>query len=180
MLLVNLYGAPGSGKSTGAAYIFSKLKMMGVKVELVTEFAKEKTWEGSREAFTNQAYVFGEQYHRITRCEDKVDVIITDSPLITVLLYNKNKRLGEKFIDFVVDVAKGYDTLDYHLIRKEKYDMAGRWETEEESEEIVGRIRTMLGKDMFGVCPVEMAACQESYDVIVGQILNKINKISKK
>ncbi len=27
MVLINLYGAPGSGKSTGAAYVFSKLKM---------------------------------------------------------------------------------------------------------------------------------------------------------
>lgn len=27
MLVVNLFGAPGAGKSTGAAYIFSKLKI---------------------------------------------------------------------------------------------------------------------------------------------------------
>jgi hypothetical protein len=26
-LIVNLYGGPGTGKSSGAAYIFSKLKM---------------------------------------------------------------------------------------------------------------------------------------------------------
>ena len=29
MLVVNLFGAPGSGKSTGAAYIFSQLKIAG-------------------------------------------------------------------------------------------------------------------------------------------------------
>ena len=27
MIIVNLFGVPGAGKSTGAAYIFSKLKM---------------------------------------------------------------------------------------------------------------------------------------------------------
>ena len=43
-LVVNLYGAPGSGKSTGAAYIFAKLKMLGVNCELITEFAKDKVW----------------------------------------------------------------------------------------------------------------------------------------
>lgn len=42
MLVVNMFGAPGAGKSTGAAYIFSKLKMAGVNAELVTEFAKDK------------------------------------------------------------------------------------------------------------------------------------------
>ena len=44
MLIIQLYAAPGSGKSTGAAYIFSKLKMAGVNAELVTEFAKDKVW----------------------------------------------------------------------------------------------------------------------------------------
>ena len=47
MLVVNLFGAPGAGKSTGASYVFSQLKMMGVNAELVTEFAKDKVWEGS-------------------------------------------------------------------------------------------------------------------------------------
>lgn len=46
-LIVNLFGAPGTGKSTGAAYIFSKLKMAGVDAEYVTEFAKDKVWDNS-------------------------------------------------------------------------------------------------------------------------------------
>lgn len=58
-IIVNLYGAPGSGKSTGAAYIFASLKMMGVNAELVTEYAKDKVWEETREVFNNQAYIFG-------------------------------------------------------------------------------------------------------------------------
>ena len=33
MKVINLFGAPGSGKSTGAAYLFSKLKMAGVVYE---------------------------------------------------------------------------------------------------------------------------------------------------
>ena len=50
-IVVNLFGPPGSGKSTGAAYIFSKLKMAGINAELVDEFAKAKVWEESKEAF---------------------------------------------------------------------------------------------------------------------------------
>ena len=42
MIIVNLFGVPGAGKSTGAAYIFSQLKMKGINAELITEFAKEK------------------------------------------------------------------------------------------------------------------------------------------
>lgn len=48
MLIINLFGAPGAGKSTGAAYVFSQLKAAGVNAELVTEFAKDKVWEGTK------------------------------------------------------------------------------------------------------------------------------------
>lgn len=68
MLIVNLFGAPGAGKSTGAAYIFSQLKMLGVNAELVTEFAKDKVWENSVDVLNDQMYVFSKQHHRISRC----------------------------------------------------------------------------------------------------------------
>ncbi len=29
-LIVNLFGVPGAGKSTGAAYVFANLKMHGI------------------------------------------------------------------------------------------------------------------------------------------------------
>lgn len=60
MIIVNLFGVPGAGKSTGAAYIFSKLKMRGIEAELITEFAKDKVWKNSEKAFQNQAYIFGQ------------------------------------------------------------------------------------------------------------------------
>ena len=58
-LVVNLFGVPGAGKSTGAAYIFSCIKMAGINAELITEYAKDKVWERNDEAFRNQAYIFG-------------------------------------------------------------------------------------------------------------------------
>ena len=42
-VVINLFGGPGCGKSTGAAYVFSKLKMLGVNAELTSEYAKDKT-----------------------------------------------------------------------------------------------------------------------------------------
>ena len=52
-LIVNLYGAPSAGKFTGAAYIFSKLKLKRINAELVTEFVKGKVYEQSKGAFDN-------------------------------------------------------------------------------------------------------------------------------
>ena len=58
MIVVNLYGGPGSGKSTTAAGIFSELKMLGLNTELVTEYAKDKVWEKHESILDNQIYVF--------------------------------------------------------------------------------------------------------------------------
>ena len=97
MLVVNLFGAPGAGKSTGAAYIFSRLKLAGINAELVTEFAKDKVWEESKAVFQNQAYIFGKQYFRISRVQDKVDVVITDSPILLSPFYTDDPVLGDEF-----------------------------------------------------------------------------------
>ena len=137
MIVVNLCGAPGAGKSTGAAYIFSQLKMKGINCELITEFAKDKVWEGSRAAFENQLYLFANQYFRMTRCENKVDVIITDSPLLLNLIYNTDKeRLGDDFNNLVINLFNSYNNLNYFINRVEPYNPDGRLHTEEELEVI--------------------------------------------
>ena len=53
MIVVNFYAPPGYGKSTFAALVFSKLKMLGVNCELVSEFAKDMVWEEDYVALAN-------------------------------------------------------------------------------------------------------------------------------
>ena len=147
MILVNLFGAPGAGKSTGAVYIFSQLKMRGINAELVTEFAKDKVWEGSKAVFENQAYIFGKQYFRISRCADQVDVIVTDSPLLLSILYNNDEDLGGTFDAVVRKVAKKYNSKNYYLKRVKDYNPAGRYQTEEESDEIATELKRLLDRE---------------------------------
>lgn len=45
MLIVNLFGQPSCGKSTNSARLFAMLKDLNINCELVTEYAKELTWE---------------------------------------------------------------------------------------------------------------------------------------
>lgn len=58
-IVVNLFGSPCAGKSLGASYIFSLLKIAGVNCELVTEFAKDLVWDNNRDGLNCQEYVFG-------------------------------------------------------------------------------------------------------------------------
>mgnify|MGYP003310527553 FL=1 len=170
MILVNLFGAPGAGKSTGAAYIFSQLKMHGVNAELVTEFAKDKVWEESKAVFNNQAYIFGKQYFRISRCADKVDVVITDSPLLLSVIYNNDPVLGEEFNEVVRNVMKNYNCMNYYLTRTKKYNPIGRFQTEAESDEIADEIHQLLVREnlLFN----ETTGDIEGYDNIVEDILD--------
>ena len=117
MIVINLFGAPGAGKSTGAAYIFSQLKLKNINAELITEFAKDKVWEENKEVFKNQAYIFGKQSFKMSRCKDKVDVIITDSPLFLSALYNSDKVLGEDVNNVVLNVFNSYDNFNVFIQR---------------------------------------------------------------
>lgn len=141
-IVVNLFAGPGAGKSTAAAYIFSQLKMKGINCELITEFAKDKTWEKNYSALRCQEYVFGKQSYKMDRCRDQVDVIITDSPLPLGIFYNQNPVLGRHYESLVMDVFNTYDNLNFFINRKKPYNPIGRNQTEEEAKEIDERIKT--------------------------------------
>lgn len=126
-----MFGGPGSGKSTMAARLFSDLKNKEVNVELVTEYAKDLTWSKSFDVLSNQLYVFAKQHQRMHRLGDKVDVIVTDSPLLNSLIYHKSP--SEAFEDLVQEEADKYYNIDVFLERVKKYNPIGRNQTESEA-----------------------------------------------
>ena len=178
MILVNLYGAPGAGKSSGAAYIFGKLKMAGVNAELVTEFAKDKVYEQSKKVFENQAYIFGKQYFRITRCKDDVDVIITDSPLPLSIIYNNDPLLGETFNQLVREVQNSFDNINYYVSRVKEYNPKGRFQTKKQSDALATKILDFMGEEGIPFRPIN--GDEAGYDRVVADILYEINKEKKK
>lgn len=137
MKVINLFGGPGTGKSTGAAFIFSQLKMKGHNVELVTEYAKDLVWQGSQHRLADQLHVFSEQYHRLDRLKDKVELVITDSPLYLSLVYAKlngfNKPGFEQLVQSCIDE---FDNHDVFLKRQKPYQQIGRVQDEDEARNI--------------------------------------------
>lgn len=171
-LVVNLFGAPGAGKSTGAAAIFSKLKMIGINAELIGEFAKDKVWEENSEVFKNQAYIFGKQSFRQSRCDGKVDVMITGSPLPLSILYNTDPYLTENFNLTVMDVFNSYNNLNFYINRVKKYNPKGRNQTEEESNSLVEPLKELLKER--NILFEEVNGDKQGYDYIVKRILEKV------
>ena len=173
-LVVNLYGGPGTGKSTGAAIITGLLKSNGVDAEYVSEVAKDKVWEENKEALSNQAYMFGSQYYRISRVLGKVDVIVTDSPLLLTFIYNKDERLGNAFNAVALNVATSFNTLEVLLERTKKYNPNGRMQTEEESDEITNNIKGIL--DRFRGNYLKATGDIAGYWEVFKEIARRINR----
>jgi len=70
MLVINLWGGPGAGKTTTAAGLFNALRHdWHLNLELVTEFATDLCFEQARENLKNQVYLLGNQYHRLWRLQ---------------------------------------------------------------------------------------------------------------
>ena len=141
-LIVNLFGGPGTGKSTAAAYIFSRLKMVGVDIELVTEFTKDKVWEDNKKVFNNQLYITGKQSFKISRVFGEVDVIINDSPILNGAVYTDKRYLKSAIVEEFM--SYGDQNLNIFLNRVSEYNPNGRNETEEDAILIDEKLKSIL------------------------------------
>ena len=150
--IYNLFGGPGSGKSTTAAGFFNLLKLRKKKIELVTEFAKDAVYEQREKTLDNQFYVTAKQHHRIWRIikywkENGINdgVIVTDSPFILGLIYLKtNDEVSKKFKDFVIAEYNQTNNVNVFIRRVKEYDKIGRLQTENEAKEIDNKIKNFL------------------------------------
>ncbi|MBR2685198.1 MAG: ATP-binding protein [Erysipelotrichaceae bacterium] len=140
-VVINILGGPGVGKTTLAAELFTRLKIMGYEVENVSEFAKELVWEERSQAFNDRLYMHAEQNHRLLMMQGKLDFIITDSPLILTSVYNsfylKNVH-SDSYNDMIDLMVKEtwnlYDNRVFLLERNNDYHALGRRESENEAK----------------------------------------------
>ena len=135
-LIVNLFGGPGSGKSTTAAGVYYNMKMLHIDVQLVLEYAAELTFEEHFNALNDQTEILGEQHKRIRRLEGKVDCVVTDSPFLMGIVYGRENRKPQppSFEAYVADLFNKYDNVNFYLERGNgPYRQVGRYHTEEEA-----------------------------------------------
>ena len=143
MKVINLFAGPGAGKSTLAAGVFSAIKMQGVLVELVTEYAKELVWDNAQDILQDSILVFAEQRHRILRLEGKVDYVITDSPLLLSRIY-RPETTSEGFKGLVFAEHNRWSSRNFIVARDKPYVPAGRNETVEQAVALDVQISFML------------------------------------
>lgn len=141
-VVINLAAGPGAGKSTTAAGLFNLLKRAGYECELITECAKELTYDEASRILANQLLVFADQEHRQRRCRDKVkDFLITDSPLYLSLAYIDPRNCPPSFPQLVYEITSTYDNRHYVLKRTKAYQAYGRNQSELEARVLDDKIK---------------------------------------
>ena len=144
-LIINLFGAPGAGKSTHRAKIFAEMKIAGYNVEEVTEYAKDVVWEERPTLFADQLYILAEQNRKLFRLTGKVDFVVTDSPLLMSIAYaNRDVAYNPTLETLTVDVFSSYNNLNIFLNRSHDYQQFGRNQNEQEAEVLSTNIKQLL------------------------------------
>lgn len=143
MKVINFFGEEGAGKSTAAMGLAFLMKKSFYSVEYVSEFAKDVVWNGNVEALLNQNYILANQEHRLNRLKNKVEIAITDSPLLLSLLYMPDDY-PRSFQNFCMDLFNSYQNLNIVIERNHYYSKLGRIRTETHSLEMRDKLYKIL------------------------------------
>lgn len=174
-IVLNLFGGPGAGKSTGACYVFSQLKLRGIDCEYVSEFAKDKVWEHNEEVLKCQFYISGKQSYKISRVYGKVDVIITDSPILTGAVYGDYDN--PKLVDAIVYEFNKYRNHNVFIKRVKPYNPNGRMQTESGALEKDMMLKNTLNK--YKIEYHEIDGDEGGYDEVVDNILRLMDDVKE-
>jgi tRNA uridine 5-carbamoylmethylation protein Kti12 len=134
--LINLWGGPGSGKSTTAADLFARMKLKGISCELVREYVKNWAWRGDKIGPWDDVYIFAKQLRLESCLYGKVEYIITDSPIEIGALYEQLYNPDSTFMQDVVlaarnrQIAAGIRIEDFLIRRNKAYVKEGRYQDE--------------------------------------------------
>lgn len=178
LIVVNMFGGPGTGKSVTAADLFSRMKKNGKKAELVHEVAKDYVWEDWAHIFGEQDFIFGNQHRLIRRLVyHDVDYAIVDSSIILGIFYMP-EWFPKSFIPFVVDVFKTYSNVNVMFERNPEipYQQWGRNETEEQAKEKDRQIRDFF--DANGIPYITVMAGNGADEIIYNHLISLENKKS--
>lgn len=134
---INIFGGPGTGKSTTAAHVFAELKRAGKNAELSVEYAKSRVYEEHWSIFPDQVYIFAQMLRQYHRVEDKVDYMVSDSPLLLSAVYARWHGIRYTSLEpLIVEAANSYNNINILLQRTVGYQEDGRTQNANEAEQL--------------------------------------------
>lgn len=181
-ILINLYGGAGSGKSTGAAYIFSQLKLRGVLTEIHREPVKDAAYKGSViRDWSNPLLILGDILDKQKLYLQHVDVVVSDAPLLQALFYIDNSKKKVPLYLYLKRSEPLNNILQLHYIieRDKPYIQIGRVHSEQDSNKYTFKIKQELEKYLFSNLnmPIKIVKGNEiGYNKIIEDICHILQK----
>jgi bifunctional pyridoxal-dependent enzyme with beta-cystathionase and maltose regulon repressor activities len=130
MIVINLFGGPGVGKSTRAAELFLNYKKAVHSVEIVPEVVKHNAYT---KTIPNQFLTIGKTVEILEAYrEGKVSVVINECPLLQMALYAEEQGRNYLTTALLEENAR-YDNDNRLLLRRYPYNPQGRVHTEKEA-----------------------------------------------
>lgn len=176
--VINIFGGPGTGKSTVASGLFYLMKNSHVSVELIPEYAKALTWEERINILSgDQLYVFAKQHRQIFRLmSSNIEYAIADSPLLLSAIYFDSKsNIYERdlAIPLFMNTFDKYPNINVYLRRNDKfqYQETGRNQKEEEARDVDKRILDFL--KFYDVKYIDMLSDNETIFKILKMIVDE-------
>jgi hypothetical protein len=153
MQIINLFGAPGSGKSATMLGLTYKMKLLGLNVENTPEFFKDLVLEETQNGqFGGQLSILAEQNKRLARLVGKCDFAITDCPLPLIGYYTPQNYI-HGFENFLLNTFNqpNYNNkgANYFIIRTHEFEAEKRIHDEGQSRNIEQELLIYL--DKFGI-----------------------------
>jgi predicted ATPase len=155
MIIVNLFGGPGSGKTTLAYYLAYRFKQAGFRAELVGEAAREIIYDRNppsggvaAQLLDNQLLITGLQAERIKRlARHDVEVAIADSPLRMGLLYVREHDMRWALQAAISAFDKEFQHQRNVFVQRTRghYDQESRAQSEAEAVEFDEKIKALIG-----------------------------------
>jgi hypothetical protein len=136
-IYINVFGGPGVGKTTFMTDLFTRMKKLGMDVEMVPEHAKELVWAKKYRELSDQYAVSREQYERLADKNGKVNYVVTDAPLAHGYHYAVENAKTPHELDLICssirDWLREFRNYNIHLVRNPSiaFDPNGRYQTDE-------------------------------------------------
>lgn len=177
--VVNFLGGPGVGKTLVAAFTFGRMKLLGLGVEYVQEYAKKLVWLNDMFKFNDQYYMSIKQFELLKSIDGQVDYIIMDSSLLLGLYYNRyyihSISSGEKAENIIIDCYNQFDNINIYIKRniKSTYETVGRVQTYEEAVEVDAGVLKLL--EEYKIPYKKFESTEEEVNNIINYILGNQN-----
>src|SRR5271157_3428359 len=185
MILINLCGGPGAGKTTLSYYLAYRLKKAGVRAELVGESAREHHIYDSTPGtvapplLDNQVLLAGQQFERVKRLKRHgFEAAVCDSPVEQGLLYCQDHNYFKNLKATIDDLMKEFEPKVYNVWinpRPGCYDPESRVQRTEADARALDKTVRKLMKNKFWMT-VNWDEEEKLGDAVVALALSKRKK----